>query len=65
VTEQSSYAREGERLIGSSVALESPIGKRKRLEGQQSQSGFTKMVPGMAAAVAKPTRVFDAGALAG
>jgi hypothetical protein len=35
--------------------LESLIGKGKRLEGQQSRSGFTKMVLGMAAAVIKPT----------
>jgi hypothetical protein len=38
--------------------LESLIGRGKRLEGQQSSSGFTKMVLGMAAAVTKPTKEF-------
>lgn len=63
VTEQSAHAREGERLLGSSEILESLIGKGKRLEGQQSQNGFTKMVLGMAAAVATPTRAYLAQAL--
>jgi hypothetical protein len=52
---QSAVARPGERLIGSSECLESLIGKGKRLEGQHSKSGFTKMVLGLAAAVVKPT----------
>lgn len=55
VRAQSAAAREGERLIGSSECIESLIGKGKRLEGQQSKSGFTKMVLAMAAAVARPT----------
>lgn len=55
VQSQSSSAREGERLLGSSECLESLIGKGKRLEGQQSKSGFTKMILGMAAAIVRPT----------
>lgn len=63
VKSQSAAAKEGERLIGSSECLESLIGKGKRLEGQQSRSGFTKMVLAMAAAVVKPTREYVAQAL--
>jgi len=55
VAEQSAAAGENEHLPGSTECLESLIGKGKRLEGQQSRSGFTKMVLGMAAAVAEPT----------
>jgi hypothetical protein len=64
VAEQSLGAKVGERLIGSSECLESLIGKGKRLEGQQSRSGFTAMVLGMAAAVIKPTQAFIEEALA-
>jgi hypothetical protein len=64
VAEQSAAARPGEHLPGSTECLESLIGKGKRLEGQQSRSGFTKMVLGMAAAVVKPTTEFITGALA-
>jgi len=56
VAEQSQSARPGERLIGSSECIESLIGKAKRLEGQQSRSGFTAMILGVAAAVVEPTR---------
>lgn len=52
---ESSSAREGEHLMGSSEVLESLIGKGKRLQQQQSKSGFTKMLLGMAAAVVTPT----------
>jgi len=55
VAEQSAAAGEDEHLLGSTECLESLIGKGKRLEGQQSRSGFTKMVLGMAAAVVEPT----------
>ena len=58
VADQSAHARPGERLIGSTECLESLIGKGKRLEGQQSKSGFTKMLLGMAAAVVKPTKEY-------
>lgn len=64
VESQSALAREGERLIGSSECLESLIGKGKRLEGQQSKSGFTKMILGMAAAVVEPTKEYLTEALA-
>jgi len=40
---------------GSSEVIESLIGKGKRLEGQQSQSGFTRYVLGLAASVTTPT----------
>ena len=55
VHDQSQTADAHERLLGSTECLESLIGKGKRLEGQQSRSGFTKMVLGMAACVVKPT----------
>jgi hypothetical protein len=58
VADQSTRAAPGERLPASSEVLESLIGKGKRLEGQQSRSGFTKMVLGMAAAVTVPTQEF-------
>jgi hypothetical protein len=60
---QSASARNSERLIGSSECLESLIGKGKSLERQQSKSGFTKMVLGMAAAVVQPTAEFVEQAL--
>jgi hypothetical protein len=58
VSQQSTCVLPGERLPASSEVLESLIGRGKRLEGQQSSSGFTKMVIGMAAAVTKPTKEF-------
>ena len=63
VTSQSAAAKEGERLIGSSECLESLIGKGKRLEGQQSRSGFTKSILAMAAAVVQPTHEYVVQAL--
>jgi len=45
----------GQRLLGSSEILESLIGKAKQLEGQQSKSGFTKMILGLAASVCEIT----------
>lgn len=56
VKDQSALAPAGERWIGSSECLESLIGKSKQLEGQQSKSGFTKMILGTAAAVSDVTR---------
>jgi len=44
-----------ERLLGSTEILESLIGTGKKLEGQQSKGGFTKMVLSMAAATVVPT----------
>jgi hypothetical protein len=55
VLQQSSAVVGQEHLPGSTECLESLIGKGKRLEGQQSRSGFTKMVLAMAASVAEPT----------
>lgn len=55
VVEQALAAAGSEHLPGSTEVLESLIGKGKRLEGQQSRSGFTKMVLAMAASVAAPT----------
>lgn len=63
VAEQSACAKRGEHLIGSSECLESLIGKGKRLERQQSKSGFTKMVLSMAAAVVKPTKDYVGAAM--
>jgi len=60
---QSAAARPGERLIGSSECLESLIGKGKRLEGQHSKSGFTKMILGLAASVVTPTYEYLTAAL--
>lgn len=64
VNEQSTHARRGEHLIGSSECIESLIGKGKRLEGQQSKSGFTRMILGMAASVVSPTKDYIGQALA-
>jgi hypothetical protein len=55
VSDQSTLVPPGERLLGSTEILESLIGKGKRLEGQQSKGGFTKMVLSMAAATVAPT----------
>ncbi len=46
----------GERLPGSSEVLESLIGKGKRLEGQQSQIGFTRQILAMASSVVTVTQ---------
>jgi hypothetical protein len=64
VKQQSASAAPGERIIGSSECLESLIGTGKRIERQQSKSGFTKLVLAMAAAVAKPTAEYLKEALA-
>ena len=58
VKDQSGQARVGEHLMGTSEVLESLIGRGKRLQQQQSKSGFTKMLLGMAAAVVTPTEAF-------
>jgi hypothetical protein len=63
VAEQSSATAGEEHLPGSTECLESLIGKGKRLEGQQSRSGFTKMVLGMAASVVEPTAEYIRTAL--
>ena len=55
VRSQAGKAKPGEHLLGSSEVLESLIGKGKRLHGQHSKGGFTKMLLAMAAAVVAPT----------
>jgi hypothetical protein len=64
VGEQSSDIPAGQRLLGSSEVLESLIGKAKQLEGQQSKSGFTKMILGIAASAVKLTEQTVQAALA-
>ena len=49
-------AREGERLLGSSEIIESVIGKFKRLEQDQSKSGFTAMTLSLASMLSKTTQ---------
>jgi hypothetical protein len=63
IAAQSAALPPQERLPGSSECLESLIGKGKRLEGQHSQSGFTKMILGLAAAVVRPTNEYLTAAL--
>lgn len=55
VAKQTAPVAPGEHLPGTSEIIESLIGKGKRLEGQQSKGGFTRMVLGLAAAVVNPT----------
>lgn len=62
---QSAKVPAGQRLLGSSEVLESLIGKAKQLEGQQSKSGFTKMILGLAASVCEITEQKVREALAG
>jgi hypothetical protein len=54
VSEQSQRGH-AKSLPASSEVLESLIGKGKRLQGQHSRGGFTKMILGMAASVARIT----------
>ena len=56
VTAQSSQAKPNERLLGSSEIIESVLGKTKRLEQDQSKSGFTALILGAAAIVSQTTR---------
>jgi hypothetical protein len=58
VAEQSKFAHDDERLLGSTEVLESLFGKLKHLEGQQNRGGFTKLVLGLAASVAPTTEDF-------
>lgn len=53
VTRQSSRARVGERLPGTTEVLESCFGRLKALEGGQSKSGFTGLVLSLGAMVGK------------
>ena len=58
VVEQTAPLAPGLHLPGTSEIIESLIGKGKRLEGQQSKGGFTRMVLGLAAAVVQPTNEY-------
>ena len=55
VPTESATLTSGERRVGSSQVLESLFGKGKRLEGQQSRSGFTRNVLSLAASVVDVT----------
>lgn len=56
VKEQSAGLKRGESLPASTEVLESLIGKGKRMQGQHSREGFTKMILGMAATVGTLTQ---------
>lgn len=55
VKEQSSAVQTDQSLPASSEVLESLIGKGKRMQGQHSRGGFTKLILGMAASVVQIT----------
>lgn len=55
VVKQSSAARPGERLPGSTEILESSFGKLKSLEGDHTQAGFTQMILSYAALLGETT----------
>lgn len=63
VASESEKVPAGQRLPGSSEVIESLIGKGKRLEGQQSHSGFTRQVLAVAGSVVKLTHEFVQSAL--
>ncbi len=56
VATQSEAVRRRESLPASSEVIESLIGKGKRMLGQHSRGGFTKMILGMAASVVEITQ---------
>jgi len=55
VREESTKAKVGERLVGSSEVIESIFGKWKRLEGEQARSGLTGLVLALGALVSHTT----------
>ena len=55
VTEQSSRAKEGQRLPGSTEILESSFGKLKSLQGDHQKGGFTQLVLSYAALLGETT----------
>ena len=63
VREQSSAVLAGQSLPASSEVLESLIGKGKRLQGQHSRGGFTKLILGLAASVVHITETGICAAL--
>lgn len=56
VREESSKAKPGERLLGSSEVIESVFGKLKRMERDQSKSGFTGLLLSVPAMVSQTTK---------
>lgn len=55
VAQEAAKARPDERLLGSSEIIESVLGKLKRLEQDQSKSGFTGLLLALCATVASTT----------
>lgn len=55
VSKQTAQIRPGERLPGSTEALESCFGKLKQLEKEQNRSGFTGLLLGLGAVVSRTT----------
>lgn len=55
VAQEAAKARPNERLLGSSEIIESVLGKLKRLEQDQSKSGFTGLLLALCATVATTT----------
>lgn len=56
VKTQSNDLKRNERVPGSSEVLESLIGKGKRMQGQHSRGGFTRMILAMATSVVSLTQ---------
>ena len=56
VKKEGSQAGPGERLFGSSEVIESVFGKLKRIEGEQSKSGFTGLLLSIGAMVSQTTK---------
>ncbi len=56
VAEQSLKAKPGERLVGSSEVIESVFGKLKRMEQDQSNSGFTGLLLSIGAMVSTTSK---------
>jgi hypothetical protein len=63
VKNESLKAQPNERLLESSEIIESVLGKTKRLEQDQSKSGFTGLVLGAAAMVSHTTQEVVAKAM--
>jgi len=63
VRQQSEGMKPGESLPASTEVLESLIGKGKRMQGQHSRGGFTKMILAMAASVGHLTQNYITQAL--
>jgi len=55
VKDENAKARPGERLLGSSVIIESIFGAQKNIENEQSRSGFTGLLLALPAMLSKTT----------